>query len=302
MQQQLLNNNDQVINIDKKFPQSEDLEVSFFENYIPDFCHNQPFRANSYAFILIIKGRLNIKTNFLPETLKERDIHFVFPDSIYEITNDPNISFIKVGFSKEYLKKQGIFLSSAQSYRLFMTQAISKFSLTKEEYTDLYHDIISLQKKLKLQIDIPHRNEIIRNSFTEIVYDVILLSNKRQVLEPAKRDSKLELTTNFLNLLSEHFKEEKRVIYYANKLCITPRHLSQVVKQVTEKTAGELIDDMVIGEAKILLNNPLLNISEVAMVLKFSNSSFFGKFFKKQTGFSPSEYKHKNPIAQHTIF
>jgi len=302
MQQQLLNNNDQVVNIDKKFPPLEDLEVSYFENYFPDFCHNQPFRASSYAFILIIKGKLNIKTNFLPETLKERDIHFVFPDSIYEITNDPNISFIKVGFSKAYLKKQGIFLSSAQSYRLFMTQSINKFSLTKEEYTDLYHDIISLQKKLKLQADIPHRNEIIRNSFTEIVYDLILLSNKRQVLEPAKRDSKLELTTNFLNLLSEHFKEEKRVIYYANKLCITPRHLSQVVKQVTEKTAGELIDDIVIGEAKILLNNPLLNISEVALALKFSNSSFFGKFFKKQTGLSPSDYKQKNPIAQHTIF
>ncbi|GGI25814.1 helix-turn-helix domain-containing protein [Pedobacter mendelii] len=302
MQQQLLNNSTQAINIDEKFPLTEDLEVSILENQIPDFCLNRTFRATSFAFILIVKGKLNIKTNFVSEVLKQKDILFIFPDSIYEIDNIQDISFIKVGFSKNYLTQQGISLSTAQNYRTFRAQSINKFSLTKEEYTDLYHDMLALRKKLKLPSDISQRNDIIRNSFIEILFDLILLSNKRFSLVPAKRDSKLELTTNFLNLLSEQFKKEKRVIYYANKLCITPRHLSQVVKQVTEKTAGELIDEMVIGEAKILLNNHLLNISEVALALSFSNPSFFGKYFKKNAGVSPSKYKQQNHIPLTNIF
>ncbi|MFC3562617.1 helix-turn-helix domain-containing protein [Pedobacter jamesrossensis] len=302
MQQQLINNSNEVVNIDNNLPSIEDLEVSTLQNQIPSFCLNQAFRATSYAFILIIKGRLNIKTNFIQETLKEKDVLFIFPDSIYEIDNVKDISFIKVGFSKKYLTNQGISLNTAQNYRIFRTQGINKFSLNKEEYTDLYHDILALQKKLKLPLDIPQRNDIVRNSFIEILFDMILLGNKRFSLEPAKRDSKLELTTNFLNLLSEQFRKEKRVIYYANKLCITPRHLSQVVKYVTGKTAGELIDEMVIGEAKILLNNYFLNISEVSFSLGFATSSFFGKYFKKQTGISPSVYKSENRIPRTSIF
>ena len=148
----------------------------------------------------------------------------------------------------------------------------------------------------------PYRNDIIRNSFIEILYDLMLSNNNRDHIEPSKRDSKLELTTNFLNLLSENFKTERQVIFYASKLYITPRHLSQVVKAVTGKTAGELIDDIVIGEAKILLANHLHNISGVAEALNFSNSSFFGKYFKKNAGISPSVYRTENRLPRQGIF
>ncbi|WP_131536601.1 helix-turn-helix domain-containing protein [Pedobacter nototheniae] len=297
MQQHQLNTSHAQVNFDEKAFHNEDLNVTKHDGEIPRPC-NEPFRSASYSLILILKGKLNLKTNFVQDSLKERDIVFVFPGSIHEIEQPENVSFIRIGFNKDYLKRQGVFLGSAESYRLFREHATHKFSLSKEEFNDILNDILALQKKLKLSPDTPHIKDIVRNSFLEILYDLFLINNKRNAFVPIKHDSKTELTTRFLTLLSENFRKEKRVQYYANVLCITSRHLSQVVKQVTDRTAGELIDEMVIGEAKILLTGHILNVSEVAETLNFSNSSFFGKYFKKNTGFSPSEYKTANNIAQ----
>ncbi len=285
-----------------KFSDGEELEVSRINHLTSDGCYRQPFRATSYAFLLVVKGRIDLKTNFTHETLKERDIFFVFPDSVYEIVDHTDFSFIKITFSRDYLSRESIYLSAAQHYTVLQTKSINKFSLSKDEYHDLYYNVIALEKKLKIPNDMPYRNDIIRNSFIEILYDLMLSNNNRDHIEPSKRDSKLELTTNFLNLLSENFKTERQVIFYASKLYITPRHLSQVVKAVTGKTAGELIDDIVIGEAKILLANHLHNISGVAEALNFSNSSFFGKYFKKNAGISPSVYRTENRLPRQGIF
>ena len=95
----------------------------------------------------------------------------------------------------------------------------------------------------------------------------------------------------FVKLLSDSFREERSVIFYAEQLHVTPRYLSQTVKEVTGKSAGELIDEMVILEAKALLNDVSLTISQVADSLYFSDQFFFSKYFKRLTGLSPSEYK-----------
>lgn len=72
---------------------------------------------------------------------------------------------------------------------------------------------------------------------------------------------------------------------------LTPKHLSGVVKEVSGKTVGEWIDELVILEAKALLNSSSMNIQEIADRLNFANQSFFGKYFKHYTGMSPKEYR-----------
>ena len=88
-----------------------------------------------------------------------------------------------------------------------------------------------------------------------------------------------------------HFEKERSVSFYANQLNITPKYLSEAVKEIMGKTAGELIDEAVIMQAKVLLKTPDLNIGQVATVLNFPDQSFFGKFFKKHVGLSPNQYR-----------
>ncbi|OXA77410.1 AraC-type DNA-binding protein [Flavobacterium aquidurense] len=99
------------------------------------------------------------------------------------------------------------------------------------------------------------------------------------------------LTEKFKELLVENFTKHREVHFYAEKLFITPKHLSQVVKDQTGKTVSEIISEMVCLEAKVLLQTKSLNISELSVYLNFASATFFGKFFKRSTGMSPLEYR-----------
>ncbi|MDE5813808.1 MAG: helix-turn-helix domain-containing protein, partial [Muribaculaceae bacterium] len=89
----------------------------------------------------------------------------------------------------------------------------------------------------------------------------------------------------------QNFRAERSVAFYADRLCVTPKHLSAVAKDITKHTASELIDHYVIMEAKIMLAESALTIQEIANKLNFANQSFFGKYFKHLTGYSPSQFR-----------
>lgn len=105
------------------------------------------------------------------------------------------------------------------------------------------------------------------------------------------KSRKEEIMAKFILSVSENFRTHRQVSFYADSLCITPKHLSSVVKDLTGKTAGEWIENYVIMEAKVLLKTTDLTIQEISAKLNFANQSFFGKYFKHQTGFSPSAYR-----------
>lgn len=84
---------------------------------------------------------------------------------------------------------------------------------------------------------------------------------------------------------------ERSISYYADKLCVTSKYLSQVVYKVSGRFAGDWITDFVILEAKALLKSRKYTVQQIADKLNFANQSFFGKYFKDKVGCSPSEYQ-----------
>ena len=74
---------------------------------------------------------------------------------------------------------------------------------------------------------------------------------------------------------------------------MTPKYLSLLVKNVSNRTAGEWIDNYVVLEAKALLSSSTLSNQEISDRLNFTNQSFFGKYFKQHVGISPTEYRKK---------
>ncbi len=97
----------------------------------------------------------------------------------------------------------------------------------------------------------------------------------------------------FKSLLSQHFIEERQVSFYADKLHLTPKYFSTLIKDVSGKTAGAWINEMLVLEARVRLQNPEQSIAQIAYELNFSDPSHFGRFFKKHVGVSPLEYRSK---------
>ena len=100
-----------------------------------------------------------------------------------------------------------------------------------------------------------------------------------------------DIYSAFLEAVGKHFKEEREVGFYADKLCLTAKHLSQVVKEVSGRTASDIIEDYVITEIKALLLSTNMTIQQISDHLNFPSQSVFGKYFKRITGKSPKEYR-----------
>ncbi len=98
---------------------------------------------------------------------------------------------------------------------------------------------------------------------------------------------------DFIRCVSQHFREQRTVEWYSQQLCLTSKHLSEVVKAVSGRTAGQWISTLVIIEIKTLLQDSSLSIKEIAQEMHFPNQSFLGKYFKNVEGISPSDFRKR---------
>ncbi|MRX66884.1 AraC-type DNA-binding protein [Flavobacterium resistens] len=96
----------------------------------------------------------------------------------------------------------------------------------------------------------------------------------------------------FESLLEEYFRTEKLPSFYAEKLNITLKHLNRICNEILQKTATEVITDRVILEIKRMLIDKQLAVNEVAFKVGYEDYSYFSRFFKKQTGTSPTEFRN----------
>ena len=96
----------------------------------------------------------------------------------------------------------------------------------------------------------------------------------------------------FLDAVGNNYKKERELGFYANQLCITAKHLSYVVKEVSGRTALDIIEDYVITEVKALLLSTNMTIQQISDYLNFPSQSVFGKYFKRLTGMSPKAYRN----------
>lgn len=125
------------------------------------------------------------------------------------------------------------------------------------------------------------------------LFEMMDIQCRREQTSGHRKTRKEEIMAKFILLVSENFRTQRQVGFYAGRLCVSSKHLSAVVKEISGRTAGDWIENYVTVEAKVLLRSTDLTIQEIASRLNFTNQSFFGKYFKHQTGMSPTEYRRR---------
>ena len=134
----------------------------------------------------------------------------------------------------------------------------------------------------------------------EIIYSIVktylleLLENINLNEPPQKEFSRKEiLFKNFMKLISSQIIKPRSLSWYSDKLYVTPKHLSTVCKEVSGKTAFAWINEYIINDVKHSLLNSDMSIKEIADYYNFPNASFFGKYVRQHTGYSPGEYRNR---------
>ena len=123
------------------------------------------------------------------------------------------------------------------------------------------------------------------------------VAEPQEVLEGSFRTN--QVVERFVTLVTQYHNSERSMQFYADKLCLTPKYLSKIVKQATGRSGPDWIDTYVVLEARNLLRYSDLSIKEIVWRLNFANSSVFNKFFRTHTGISPSDYRKGLSGVQH---
>ena len=137
--------------------------------------------------------------------------------------------------------------------------------------------------RLGMGDDVP---DAVRNAH-EFVHSRIVYS----VEDSGKRMRPADIYNAFMNLLSNNYQRAHDVAFYADRLCITTRYLSQITNESVSKSPKQIIAEYLLNESRQVLENSRLSVKEVSDNLGFRAVSVFCKLFKQQTGFTPSEYR-----------
>ncbi len=272
---------------------AQDFHVFKSEEFIHNnkFIHH-PVRSDHYVLLLILAGGIQLQQSLINYQLTPNSLFIISPNTVHQNQQvQEGTQLMGMAFSRNYLTQSGLHIKHMEAFNYYSTQSNPHLALDEQEVHTLHLLLLLLREKDLLEEEYPFKTETMHHAFNLLLFELAAIFKKKGGHQHLRMTRKEEHLMGFLRLLSAHFKEERSVQYYADALFVTPKHLTKTVKEITSKTSGELIDEMVITEAKILLDNPAWSVGKVAEELHFSDQFFFSKFFKNHTGLSPSEYK-----------
>lgn len=257
-----------------------------------------PCRFDCYMIVYCVKGALKINVNLGEHILKSGMLFFNQPGNIMRINeclgeSGEDYHYVCVLFSKEFMQDLMLDVNRIFTRNVsFVEHPCIELDANQEEQLHQHADLmISLARS-----NTPFLAECVRSILSSVFYymaGVWAQKTENASADEDKSTSKSRaLVDNFLELLSEYHTVHRNVGFYADKLCLTPKYLSRVIRDTTGKSAPEWIDSYVILEAKNLLKHSGLAIKEIVFQLNFPNQSVFYKFFKARTGMTPTEYRN----------
>ena len=256
-----------------------------------------PVRFDGYILFFLRKGHFSLNVNLNTYDIHENSLLVVVPGNIVKLSaykedhiGDAELLFALV--SKEFLSSIRFDFNKVfqDTIRMWKNPCIT----LQGEELELAEDYFRLTRKI-LSSHQSNKREILGSLLTSFTY-VTLDVWTRQLASAKSEESQTSVRVNqvfeqFIELVTEYHNQERGMAFYADKLCLTPKYLSKLVKLSSGRSAPDWIDSFVILEAKNLLKYSDKPIKEIVYLLNFPNQSVFYKFFKAHTGITPSEYR-----------
>lgn len=164
------------------------------------------------------------------------------------------------------------------------------FHLVPSQVETVFHYFKILKDRVS-DVNNHFRRDVARSLIQAGIYDVsnVIWSIRQEESPTAHRAD--SIFREFISLVEENFRHERRVGWYAHRMCITPKYLSETIRTVSRRTPNEWIDYYVVMELRVMLRNTSRAVKEIAEEMHFANQSFLGKYFKDHVGMSPTDYR-----------
>ena len=265
----------------------EDKENVMEKRQHPSF----PIQVTMNVSIICVSGKMEMEIDLKHYILSAGYTALLLTGSFFQMKNiEPDTKYIVIAISPDFIK----FVGNVKTGIEFGNQL--KEHPVHQPPTNELEENISLYKALKQKLldkTYLYKEEVAKSYFRimqcNIFQDFARITGKQG--EPQIMGRKDELFMQFVESVKEHYIKHRNIVFYADLLCVSPKYLSSVVHLVSGKYATDWINQYVVLEAKTLLRSDGVSIKDVSNRLHFANQSFFAKYFKQHTGYTPKEYK-----------
>ena len=233
----------------------------------------QIYRMAEGHMIMVLEGSIDISLDLEEQTWQKGDVILQAPDTIQEIRRrSDDFDRIAIAFKADIHIAENLLLhTNASQWREMLQMMNLLWSLASHE---------------------PFRQKTVLSHVATIVSNIQDIVSVEQQRHPSSKPSSGELLfRSFKKLVNEHCDRERNIPFYAEQLYITPHHLSAVISRQSGKSVMYWINRATVLRAKVLLKQGDLKTNEIADRLNFPYHSTFTKFFKRETGMSPQEYR-----------
>jgi len=281
-------------------------EISFITS-VSEFLsvNSSPVVLNGVmALLLCTDGYIEGEIDGEIHRLKKYDA-FVLTQSLYGKISDvsPDFKAIAVTYDLDYYF---LHLDNMIDVNIQIQLAEYKnLSLPRKQFDELCIILKLMQKRIDYEENCDYsflppdrrqiRANIVKEMFTSAI-NVLACQLVETILvtlppNPVRKGRKDEIVKNFMQLVHNNYQTNRELKFYADKLYLSPKYLSSLVKQRTHRSPSEWIDKRVIAHAKQLLGYSDASVKQIASALHFPDQSFFGKYFKHRVGLSPKDYR-----------
>ena len=249
-----------------------------------------PHRASYFGIAVCTRGSATLFANLEHYDLSPGSLIAMEPEVIrswkaQSADYAEEVLFFTMPFFMETTSNLNLF----KGFRFFQSETPKAVQLNLNE-ANLINGLLQEVKNL---IDLPsnRKDEMVRSYINILLNQVADLYDKYNHAEFVKSTTQERIVVCFKQLLTQKYLQLRTVNGYADLLNITPKHLSQTIKETTGRTAREWIHEILILEAKVRLTQTSLSIAQIADALNFSDASLFGKYFKRYAGYAPLSYR-----------
>ena len=260
--------------------------TSFSKMETTIFKIGQPYRIQQGRIAIITNGRARVLINLIEYIFRPNYISLIAPGSIIQIIEtsqdfDAHMMAIEHNFLPVSGKEE-FFAHFLQRKKNLLLPLTTTEQVQIENFITVMWDV--LQEPV-------FRKEVIQHLLAGLLYNIEYIAKNKGQSESSPLTHQNDIFQRFISLVNTYSKTERNVSFYADKLCLTPRYLNTVIRQASQQTVMDWINQSIILEAKVLLKHSNRLVYQISDELNFPNPSFFSKFFKRMTGMTPQEYQ-----------
>ena len=230
------------------------------------FAFGQPYRIKEGRIALVKQGVARVSINLIEHNLQAGNLQMIAIDN----------NFLPIS------EKEDFFTYLLHHQRNILLSLTPQEHIQLEKYFSLIWSILQ---------EPPFRREAIRHLIASLLYNIEYIAKHYNQMKGERLTHQESIFQQFISLVNSYSKTERNVGFYADKLCLTPRYLNTLIRQTSQQTVMDWINQSIILEAKVLLKHSNLLVYQISDELNFPNPSFFCKFFKRMTGMTPQEYQ-----------